>query len=207
MASTVRQFPMPVWPCSGKYGWCKWCGDAIPVVIDGKKSTQRMWHPACLREYELHTRANVQLDFLVERDGRRCACCPEGTPVPRKWLHDQYGHREFQDTRRFYTPKPEDLAQLWPTDPVKGKRWHEMTPEERGYGEHFRVWLVDALEVDHRVPLWEVTDLPDQERRWYFGPGNLWLLCPRHHREKTAREAARRAHLRRLERAQFRLDL
>lgn len=51
-------------------------------------------------------------------------------------------------------------------------------------------------EVDHRAPLWSIAHLPDEERRWYFGPGNLWLLCPAHHKAKTADEAALRARLR-----------
>jgi hypothetical protein len=55
-------------------------------------------------------------------------------------------------------------------------------------------------EVDHRVPLWKVADLPDDERRPYFGPGNLWLLCREHHKGKTKQEAADRAQLRREQR-------
>lgn len=204
---SVRAFPMPSWPNSGKYLWCKWCGEAIPKTINGKTSGQRMWHPECAAEYNLHTRLADQYRFLVERDGERCQCCPEGTPPPLKWLHDQYGYREFADTRRFYTPEPEYLASLWPTDPVVGKAWRDWTDLDRAYGEHWRVWQEIALEVDHRVPLWEIADLPDEERRPYFGPSNLWLLCPRHHKEKTAREAARRAAIRRDAAAQLRLDL
>jgi 5-methylcytosine-specific restriction endonuclease McrA len=54
-----------------------------------------------------------------------------------------------------------------------------------------------GCEVDHRVPLWSVAHLPDDERRPYFGPDNLWLLCREHHAAKTKREAADRAQLRR----------
>lgn len=50
-----------------------------------------------------------------------------------------------------------------------------------------------ALEVDHVVPLWKVAHLPDDERRVYFGPDNLWLLCHEHHKEKSRWEAADRA--------------
>lgn len=52
-------------------------------------------------------------------------------------------------------------------------------------------------EVDHRIPLWSVRDLPDEERRPYYGPDNLWLLAPTCHAAKTKREAAERAALRR----------
>lgn len=54
-----------------------------------------------------------------------------------------------------------------------------------------------GLEVDHRVPLWAVADLPDDERRPYYGPRNLWLLCATHHKAKTREEAAQRAARRR----------
>ena len=51
-------------------------------------------------------------------------------------------------------------------------------------------------EVDHKIPLWKVQDLPDEERRKYFGPENIWALCLRCHQAKTAKEAAERARLR-----------
>jgi hypothetical protein len=53
-------------------------------------------------------------------------------------------------------------------------------------------WSV-TLQVDHVVPLWKVAGLPDDERRGYFGPDNLWLLCERHHSRKSALEATERA--------------
>lgn len=189
---------MPQWPNSGRYGWCKWCGDPIPKVIDGKASSQRMWHPACVREYELHTRLSAQLDYLVKRDGLRCACCPEGVPIPRRWVN----HGEVV---AWQSPPPfRHLATVGSDEWLAlVEAWHRDNPAPR----YSRVSLVDWIEVDHRVPLWEVADLPDDERRWYFGPGNLWLLCGPHHREKTAREAKRRAWLRRLEKAQLSLDL
>ena len=52
-------------------------------------------------------------------------------------------------------------------------------------------------ELDHRVPLWKVRDLPPDERRSYYGPDNIWLLSNACHAAKTAREAAERAALRR----------
>ena len=54
------------------------------------------------------------------------------------------------------------------------------------------------LEVDHRVPLWKVVDLPSAKRRQYFLIGNLQLLCFDCHKRKSAKEAAERAHHRRL---------
>lgn len=63
------------------------------------------------------------------------------------------------------------------------------------------------LEVDHKIPLFSVRDLPDDERRKYYGPGNLWLLCKAHHKAKSAREAAQRAEAARLARSQIQLPL
>jgi hypothetical protein len=54
------------------------------------------------------------------------------------------------------------------------------------------------LEVDHEVPLWKVTDLPPAQRRKYFLLGNLRLLCFDCHNRKSAKEAAERAHHKRL---------
>ena len=54
------------------------------------------------------------------------------------------------------------------------------------------------LEVDHRVPLWKVADLPPANRRQYFMLTNLWLLCSDCHKRKSAKESAERAHMKRL---------
>ena len=83
----------------------------------------------------------------------------------------------------------------------------DLTPEERATGAQQSIERVCALEVDHKVPLWQVADLPPDERRWYFGPENLWLLCPACHKAKTKREAAERAAQRRFTDAQPRLPL
>lgn len=197
---SVRGFPKPPEMIMARVGVCKWgCGRPVekPAIY---------WHRDCLKQYNLHTRASDQKDFLIERDGQRCAMRGCGA-VPLKWLHDDYGHPQFADSRRFYKPTPDELAKLWPTDPAAGKKYWDRTEAERGYGEAYRVWQVCALEVDHRVPLWSVASLPDGERRPYFGPANLWLLCPRCHKVKTAREAADRAAQRRLDAAQARLPL
>jgi len=58
---------------------------------------------------------------------------------------------------------------------------------------YVRIRRACALELDHTVPLWSVAHLPPDERRAYYGPENLKLLCPACHGAKTAREAAERA--------------
>lgn len=184
--------------------WCKWCGDQIPVEIDGKRSTQRLWHPACADEYNLHTRYAEQYDFLVRRDGERCALCPEGTPLPMRWKHGEV-IRITRESCWGWDRGTADWAEVFWNRPDGS--WRDYTDEERAVGEHMEIERVSALEVDHKTPLWSVADLPDDERRWYFGPGNLWLLCPTHHKAKTKREAAQRAHQRALDRAQTQLPL
>jgi len=47
-------------------GWCRWCGKPV-------QKPRRTWHAECLREYNLHTSADVQFRFLVKRDGDLCA--------------------------------------------------------------------------------------------------------------------------------------
>lgn len=48
------------------------------------------------------------------------------------------------------------------------------------------------LELEHRRPLWSLTDHERTELRWWL-PFNLQLLCVPCHRAKSAREAAERA--------------
>lgn len=67
-------------------------------------------------------------------------------------------------------------------------------------------WRADYVEIDivgewfmdHRVPLWRVEHLPDRERAKYFQLGNLQTLCRACHADKTRREAAERAKLKRI---------
>ncbi len=54
-----------------------------------------------------------------------------------------------------------------------------------------------GAEVDHRIPLWSIRDLPEWARIPYYGPMNIWLLCWECHKAKSAREAAQRAAQRR----------
>lgn len=54
--------------------------------------------------------------------------------------------------------------------------------------------LTDDVEVDHVVPLWNLTDDERLELKWWL-PFNLELLCRRCHGKKTRREARRRAQI------------
>lgn len=192
---SVRDFPAPRGEHFGQYGWCKWCDQRIPEIIDGKRSTQRLWHPECAAEYNLHTRLPNQFDFVAGRDGEHCALCPPGTPTPMRWLAGPV----MTMTKRScwgWRPGVSGWWDIYP-DPPEG-RWADMTPEERQTGAHQEIERVGALQVDHRVPLWATVDLAPEDRRPFFGPPNLWLLCPDHHKAKTRREAALRASFNRL---------
>ncbi len=67
--------------------------------------------------------------------------------------------------------------------------WRRPSDESRG---NLIKWSME-LQVDHVVALWKVLHLPDVQRRAFFGPVNLWLLCGPCHKAKTAIEAAERA--------------
>lgn len=55
-------------------------------------------------------------------------------------------------------------------------------------------------EIEHRIPLWKVSHLPDAERAIYFSLDNERLFRPRCQARKTAEEAAERAHYERMTR-------
>jgi len=122
-----RKVPMPEW--KGR-GFCKWCNGQI-TKADGRAL---YWHPGCIQQYLLHSRAEDQFRFLRRRDGQTCAAPDCESP---------------------------------------------------------------GFEVDHRTPLWSVWDLPPDERRRFYGPDNLQLLCGPCHKAKSAREARERADRRR----------
>lgn len=64
-----------------------------------------------------------------------------------------------------------------------------------------KIWLIawsQKLEVDHIMPLWRRWEFDSiEDQRAMFGLDNLWLLCPTHHKAKSAREASERAEERR----------
>lgn len=205
---SVRAFPEPRPPHWGEFMWCKWCGGEIPKVIDGKSSTQRLWHPACKDEYFLHTRLEEQFRFLIARDGERCAGCRAEKPM--KWGRSEVRHLHAGHARHSFRATAPDMIEwastLW--DPPARKPWGEYTDEDRMIGAQQDIWRTSGLEVDHRVPLWSVAHLPDEERRWYFSArNNCWLLCRACHSSKTKRESVERAALRRFAAAQRTLAL
>ena len=83
----------------------------------------------------------------------------------------------------------------------KDGRWTQYVWKEDG---HWSGDFYPALEVDHKVPLWKVAEMPRERRtiRWWL-PGNLQGLCVPCHRAKTKREAAERAACRRPQKELF----
>lgn len=173
----------------GIAGTCKWCGR------DDVRRPAIYWHRECADLYLLHTRPEVQKRHLIKRDGRRCGQCGD---VPQKWLPGQVYALCSTNAGIGYWPDQRQADEFRAAHWARpGGRWDELTHEERHTGDQQSIERVCALEVDHRVPLWSIAHLPLDERRPYFGPTNLWLLCPRCHKEKSRREAADRAAVRR----------
>jgi hypothetical protein len=173
--AAVRTFPMPVWPPEARpANWCRWCGDQI---VHGR-AKERSWHdgrlgePECKIAWQLHTDRRVQFSHVEARDGLECWDCKE---APEKWLRGAEcfigGTGEFTDREGVVY--------------VCGTRYQNI---ER----------VTALELEHSIPLWLISHLPDDERRPYFGPKNLRLRCPTCHTAKTRREASERGKTNRL---------
>lgn len=171
---SVRAFPMPVFPPEGRpENWCRWCGEEI---VHGRAAS-RSWHdgrldePKCKLAWELHTDRRVQFPYVVERDGLKCWDCGES---PEKWIRAQ--------------------------DPSYHPPFRIPAAERACFvGEWWKVTRATALEMEHSTPLWAVAHLPDDERRFYFGPFNLRLRCAKCHGAKSKAEARDRAHMKRLE--------
>lgn len=195
-----RKVPLGKWLGPG---WCKWCGFEIKFLDGpkmGQRNERRYWHPECAHEFELHSRASAQFDYVAGRDGERCIDCGAS---PKKWIRGEAMSSLVQEFQRkdawaweFWTAREiGPLPRCF--DPLTGTS----IPEHRDVwmlrGGQCSIQRVSALEVDHIVPLWKVADLPGDERRPYFGPRNLRLRCPPCHKAKTKREAAERAQARR----------
>lgn len=189
----TRTYPMQEFPPDRTgYGWCRWCGGEI-LHTEGKRKgqrhKQRLWHPDCKTQWLLHVDQYVQGRYLTRRDGQFCAICgePRGQWVKCSWANDRTVYRGWRDSEQSWLPPlcRNDLVLPDPKQPDLGR----YTPI---------VWVPqDLLQVDHIIPLWQVAHLPPAERRPYFGPDNLWLLCESHHKQKSRWEAADRAAIRR----------
>ena len=167
-----RQFPGYPFP-KAPWGTCVWCGDKI-FKPDGAPDLRRRWHKgrgdeaACLHDFYLHTRREDQLDHLVERDGPGCRRCGK---IVGGWT------RPLGDAELGLSP-----------DALRARSvvWRDRL-HPRVYVGNFN-WANwrSGLEVDHEIALYLVSDLEDDLRRPFFGPGNLQALCSDCHERKTS---------------------
>lgn len=188
-----RKVPMPTVPP----GVCRWCEHTIlgkRGKYIGKPDPRRSWCRGeggryCWREFARHSMTSAQYSFLAERDGAVCAECVKH-PAPPRWYRDGPDMNPLDWSNGSHDA--EWLRCLWKRSDAPDCRW---------LGLQTPVTQQVTLEVDHVVPLWKVALMPGMtmtERRRWFGPDNLQLLCRHHHGEKCAAEAAERAALKRL---------
>jgi hypothetical protein len=146
----VRAFPEPEAMRRGIVGVCKWgCGKPVPKPAI-------YWHKECFEEYALHTRLDAQFRFLVQRDGERCAMVGCGA-TPAKWVYGPVYSITANHVRRGFRADRADMielaATLWDRP---DKPWSELTEDETRIGEQQSLdYRTSALEVDHKVPLWQ----------------------------------------------------
>jgi hypothetical protein len=195
-------------------GRCRWC-DKVLIGKRGKYRDRpdptRSWcrdpdgTSPCLREWNLHRDSGMQFAWLEANRGLRCAWCR--VENPQRWK--ACGSMSAGGFTAWWPPMP------W-SGPVKTNEWWRARFEfiERcrrwfpHWGEATAVELATDLEVDHIIPLWLVAiEIPEWDRRRFFGPDNLQLLCSRCHKIKTKREAGERAALKAFLKAQIALPL
>lgn len=192
-ATAYRKCPMPVFPAAQRGpGWCRWCGQQIlheKGKQKGQPNTRRTWHPGCVVDFKEHNELPYQFDACVARSGHRCAHCQD---YSGHWSQSTASTWRGDDETRWGYPR-------WVTNqklPLIGQTGFRV-------GDCCHTSWVTSLEVDHVIPLYSVRGLPDEERRRFYGPANLQLLCPAHHKAKTRRETQERAAERRFVAAQL----
>lgn len=159
------------WTAALPKGHCRWCGGEIWSDKDPTKlNLRRTWHRSCLHRYNLHTRAEVQLPHLVDRDGPGCRLC--GKVVGAWWHWTPYGSEDGIHPGE----NPETM--------IAWRR--EMYPPEIYVAPFCSTFWVSGLQVDHVIALGVVVLTIPEARRWRFwGPGNLAGLCHPCHVQKT----------------------
>lgn len=147
---------------------------------------------------------------MRETEARRDKTAHRKVPMP-KWPGDGYCK---WCTRRVLNEKGQPTRRCWHDHCVTDYFLHSRGPEQFDFaakrdGRRCFDCKTEArpLEVEHDVPLWKVRDLPDDERRRYYGPWNLRLRCDLCHKAKSAREARERAAQRAFVAAQTTLPL
>lgn len=179
-----REYPGPLFP-RAEMGTCKGCGEGIfregppPRKVDRRRN----WHPECSHAHNLRTDRDTQVTFLIERDGLGCKGCGE---IVGHWKAPFGGYGDGADIN------PDALRSWGPT-------WVKAYPRDVFVGQFCHATWTTNMEVDHVVALGLVAHLEVEERRSYFDPPNLALLCgPCHNRKTKSDTAAIRARQREL---------
>lgn len=162
----------------GPKGTCKWCGEPIR---HGR--SDRRWHdgredePNCIHEYRMASDHDY-IRAIARREGWHfCAVC--GLPGPG--LHGpMVGYRLDHSLSSVVADTLAEIGGFaaWELRPLAAAINRRIGWSRWGF----------TLQVDHIHPLIDGGS---------FHPSNLQLLCPDHHKAKTAREATLRARGRR----------
>jgi hypothetical protein len=155
----------PTWAGSNDEPW-----QAIPEALN--RARHASYRAEERRKRDLRAHRSVPMFHEGKGDGW-CRWCGTPVPKPRRTWHE--------DCLQHYLQHTDLNAQYSHLAKTRGRRCAA------------EGCTCTGAEVDHVVPLWKVRDLPDRERRPYYGPANLQLLCHDHHKAKTAREAGERA--------------
>lgn len=155
------------WGAALPKGHCRWCGGEIWSDKDPTKlNLRRTWHPDCLHRYYLHTRAETQLPFIVERDGIGCRTCGKAV--------GSWGRSSDWRTGEAIAYEPGNTDNYWV---------RRVGPAE---GPFCSIYWQSGLQVDHAIALGVVVLTIPEARRWRFwGPTNLQGLCHDCHVTKT----------------------
>lgn len=167
-----RTFPGPAHDGLGA-GHCRWCGEDILREDDSSRlNLRRTWHPACFHQFNLHTHRDTQVAFLLKRDGPGCGACGA---VMGQWERTAYSADHERDP---------DYCR------AKDAWWRRILPPDIYVALYCPVAWTTSMEVDHVTALGRVAHLTDEERRPFFGPDNLQLLCVPCHQAKTVADRA-----------------
>lgn len=219
--SISRTPPVPKYWNTAPWGTCRWCNKPI-FNADGTPHTRRRWHEKCLEDYHFCRGTSHRCQPAVAgKTENRCASCKSNL---QSFKHDA----ELLDPALMrladivdYEPQPTDergyrsyyrgdygsssiLAGVF--SPVSFDVLYMRVQDFRGsyvkpagaYCSVSPCWI--SWQIDHIIPLWLVDrTLPFKKLIEYWRIGNLQALCDTCHKAKTAKEAADRAKMKRIQ--------
>lgn len=173
-----RKFPGVPYPGLGN-GFCCWCSGELTLLKSGKRPQRwrhdgRAGEPNCKLAEALHTDLHAQRRHLFHRDGSGCFDCGQ--------LVATWGGSD----------RVTDPVQLRAKDAGDDRFWHGIYPPKKWAGPFCSASIIYTGQVDHFIALGAAFPcFPENDRRrWFFGPGNLQLLCSDCHKAKTKNDTA-----------------